>query len=111
MPNKCQIIDEGFITNTSDHLPIFSSFTLPIPKVDTPTENIIWTAWHKVNDAQLQTYQNAITNALGNVDNIEINNIEQLNCTDAMITDCLIACAQRTLPTKNIQHTYKTILD
>ncbi|MES9884792.1 MAG: endonuclease/exonuclease/phosphatase family protein, partial [Sedimenticola sp.] len=87
--SSCEIVDEGNITSTSDHLPISTSFTLPQIIPDSHVEAIIWTAWHKINDDQLQTYQHAVSCKLEDMQTGEITTIEQLNSVNTVISDCL----------------------
>ncbi len=98
--NSCEIIEEGCISNTSDHLPVVCRFTLPHSIPEFQAEDVIWTAWHKSTDEHMRAYQDTVRRSLENTCQREITTIEQLDCANSTITNCLISSAQQSLPNK-----------
>ena len=97
---SCEILAEGTISSTSDHLPIFCCFDFQRTVIHQAVDVSNWTAWHKATPDQLQTYEPTVSESVQGLLNV---NIQTQNDADLFVNElvkCLLKAASQTLPRK-----------
>ena len=97
---SCEILAEGTISSTSDHLPIFCCFDFQRTVIHQAVDVSNWTAWHKATPDQLQTYETTVSESVQGLLNV---NIQTQNDADLFVNElvkCLLKAASQTLPRK-----------
>ena len=98
-----KILEEGFFSMTSDHLPIFAEMEFVCSKHNLLYSATSLPAWHKASPENIENYRVTWRERLSVLESYDINTTEDLDVFCNTFTQVLLECANTVIP----QSSYK----